>query len=31
MVDEVGGGEKMEMVDEGQKRKYERTTGLFSW
>jgi hypothetical protein len=28
MVDERG--EKMQMVDEGRKRKYELTTGLFS-
>jgi hypothetical protein len=28
MVDERG--EKMQMVEEGQKRKYEITTGLFS-
>jgi hypothetical protein len=24
------GGEKMQMVEEGRKRKYEITTGLFS-
>jgi hypothetical protein len=30
MVDEGGGREKMQMVEEGQKRKYEITTGLFS-
>jgi hypothetical protein len=29
MVDERG--DKMEMVEEGQKRKYNITTGLFSW
>jgi hypothetical protein len=29
MVDERG--EKMQMVGEGQKRKYEITTSLFSW
>jgi hypothetical protein len=29
MVDEKG--EKMQMVEEGRKRKYEITTGLFSW
>jgi hypothetical protein len=28
MVDEMG--EKMQMVEDGQKRKYEITTGLFS-
>jgi hypothetical protein len=29
MADERG--EKMQMVEEGQKIKYEITTGLFSW
>jgi hypothetical protein len=29
MVDERG--EKMQMVEEGQKRKHEITTCLFSW
>jgi hypothetical protein len=29
MVDEKG--EKMQMVEKGCKRKYEITTGLFSW
>jgi hypothetical protein len=29
MVDERG-GEKMQMMEEGWKRKYEITTGLFS-
>jgi hypothetical protein len=29
MVDERG--DKMEMVEEGQKKKYNITTGLFSW
>jgi hypothetical protein len=29
MVDERG--EKMQMVEEGQKTKYEKTTALFSW
>jgi hypothetical protein len=29
MVD--GRGDKMQMVEEGQKRKYEITIGLFSW
>jgi hypothetical protein len=29
MVDERG--EKMQMVEEGWKRKYEMTTSLFSW
>jgi hypothetical protein len=24
-------GEKMQMVEEGQKMKYEISTGLFSW
>jgi hypothetical protein len=28
MVDEMG--EKMQMVEEGRKKKYEITTGLFS-